>query len=511
MFIAAESTSSGGGACLAVAVILVLGAVLLGIYLKRGHEGAKTADGNNENEALLESDTPGRVYPSLPGDAHTVPDWISNDAPFDVASAFAAVPSEENAAPFYLDALYDFAPKEMAACISPEERRLRGRAARERHSRLAHIQSQDPTTVTLADRSEIVSQFSEPFDKLIRAHQRSVCFFEAPPGIESGAAPHAVAARAAAHLSVWKTEMSLARGRIHDAIDDVELVLRLGRALRPRGNLFCQVASVSVDIQALEGCLTQILNARGVGSRDCERLQDLLARHVSEGTDPLSEGLRFEYMYMRDLLHRLALKEDLAARLGWPGLTYGQISADFAKLLGQEEGRERDEIARRIDQDLARMSAADFAAEVEILNRSYRLLMDAADRRERRLDAISSQIKEIVEKSKLLNYFVASFEATNEAFRRGRLRIGGFQCLVALRRWKLEYGDKLPPDLATVCKSAGMDAVPVDEPSGEPFQGVVIDEDFVISCSAPIQKVGSGSIENQPPISSNWVFRLGPV
>src|SRR5713101_1037981 len=48
-------------------------------------------------------------------------EWMTQNAPFDVARYFATIPSSENAASLYLDALYEFEPLEMERCMSPIE------------------------------------------------------------------------------------------------------------------------------------------------------------------------------------------------------------------------------------------------------------------------------------------------------------------------------------------------------------------------------------------------------
>ncbi len=84
-------------------------------------------------------DSPGAVLPSLPGAVTHPPDWIGNTAPFDVPAFFAAPPPEENAAPLYLDALFEFG-SEVAICF-PEgpERQRRAQAAQERMKKLNEI------------------------------------------------------------------------------------------------------------------------------------------------------------------------------------------------------------------------------------------------------------------------------------------------------------------------------------------------------------------------------------
>ena len=59
-----------------------------------------------------------RIYPSLPDALTEPPVWLGEDVPFDVEEYFAAPPPDRNAAPLYLDALFEFAD-EMAPCFCP--------------------------------------------------------------------------------------------------------------------------------------------------------------------------------------------------------------------------------------------------------------------------------------------------------------------------------------------------------------------------------------------------------
>src|SRR6516162_1581339 len=63
----------------------------------------------SESTSEEESDED-RSYPSLPGAVRKLPEWLKKNAPFDVVRHFVIVPPEENAAPLYLEALYEFAP-----------------------------------------------------------------------------------------------------------------------------------------------------------------------------------------------------------------------------------------------------------------------------------------------------------------------------------------------------------------------------------------------------------------
>jgi hypothetical protein len=101
-----------------------------------------------------------------------------------------------------------------------------------------------------------------------------------------------------------------------------------------------------------------------------------------------------------------------------------------------------------------------------------------------------------------------------EAYRRDLTRMGAMQCLVALRRWQLQEGKKLPPDLLTVCKAAGMKTVPVDQYSkaAEMLRSKIFGVDPVV------YSVGKDGKDDGAQLDWNWgrtkgdfIFRLPPL
>jgi len=87
-------------------------------------EGRAADDGESE-----------RSYPSLPEAVRECPEWLKKNTPFDIIEWFQVVPPEENAAPLYLDALYECSPQEMETCLAPAEVAERGAAVRNRVAR----------------------------------------------------------------------------------------------------------------------------------------------------------------------------------------------------------------------------------------------------------------------------------------------------------------------------------------------------------------------------------------
>ncbi len=235
---------------------------------------------------------PERTYPSLPGAVRECPEWLKKDAPFDVAEWFAVVPPEENAAPLYLDALYEFAPQDMAKCIAPASIAARGAVVHNRAMRTGTGLTAMPPLVS----SDLVAEHVVAFDKIaagLAACQR--CLFETGIGLDA-VLPHAQASRAVIRVLDWRVEYAVRNGRIDQAIADVGLGLRLSRDLRPRGFIIGQLVSVALDSVILRGIVPKILGAKGLTIAQCDRLLQVLAQHDDEAIDSLSEGFRAEYV-----------------------------------------------------------------------------------------------------------------------------------------------------------------------------------------------------------------------
>jgi RNA polymerase sigma factor (sigma-70 family) len=77
--------------------------------------------------------------PSLPSTVTQPPVWLTKDAPFDVAAFFAVPPPEENAAPRYLEALFEFGSQLAVCFLEGPERESRKQAVEQRSRRFAEI------------------------------------------------------------------------------------------------------------------------------------------------------------------------------------------------------------------------------------------------------------------------------------------------------------------------------------------------------------------------------------
>ena len=169
----------------------------------------KTRQTAGGTDKLLGTSAP-RSYPSLPDAVTAPPEWVINDAPFDMVRYFAAPP--DNAAPLYLDALFEFSPEDMGPCLSKEGFARHGRirkARAERTNRIADAVQKDPKAVDPATIDALLAEFAQGFQLLALAQQRKACLFERGAGY-TALLPHLQAARQVGRLVALRASRDLA-------------------------------------------------------------------------------------------------------------------------------------------------------------------------------------------------------------------------------------------------------------------------------------------------------------
>lgn len=188
---------------------------------------------------------PGRPEPRLPGAVTKPPEWVGADAPFDLKAFFAAPPPEQNAAPLYLDALFEFDPN-LAECFPADDETSRRKAVARRRSRaiddLYLASRTDRTAVSDQAIDDLVAELKPALRKIRIAQGRPRCVFEGSFDLVP-LMPHVGASRRLAQLIVMKVRRDLDRGDVDDSLADIEMILRLARDLRPRGSMVSQLVA----------------------------------------------------------------------------------------------------------------------------------------------------------------------------------------------------------------------------------------------------------------------------
>jgi hypothetical protein len=483
-----------------------------------------------------------RTYPSFP-DAMTEPPWNDAEPPFDLTEFLKAPPDAENAAPLYLDALFEF--DDIYSLFSEEEYQRRYPIVRQRsdeHRRLDDARRKDPVSVDKAAVDAWLAQYDVGFQKLAAAQQRPRCVFQTGLSFDS-LLPHVHTARQVARVVEWRTRRDLEQGDFQRPIEDFDTVLRLSRDLRPRGDAVCQLVSIAVDGICCRQIVPAILTAPAVESRHCDRLLALLVEHEAEAIDPFLEANRAQYFIDRKILHDLQhrtgsfdpqyMTEALGAKVDVDSpmacITFlGKLDAIGSPLAREKygalaggsrlpEGAKAPALALLPSAWSGGKMLADdeYIKEVDALNRVYASILDQAGQPDRRraadFETVVAPLREPLRETTLAVFLAGSaHQALINAILRAETTSRGTQCLVALRRWQLQH-EELPKDLDTLVKAAGMSGVPIDPYSDQPLRMTVIEGEPVIysvGLDAKDDKALSDWQYGQQP--GDFIFRLGP-
>jgi hypothetical protein len=477
-----------------------------------------------------------RTYPSFPDAVTEPPPWIDADAPFDVAKFFESPPDDENAAPLYLDALFEFS-SELSICFLPARAKPQGEvlrraeAARRRFDQFVGFEQawkKNPGSVDEAAVDAWLAEYEPGFQKLVEAQKRPQCVFETGIGL-AALLPH-IQARQVPRIVNWRTRRDVARGDVEWSLQGVEIVLRLSRDIQPRGDVTCQLVSVAADELCCGEIITQILRADGIEQEHCDRLIGDLARHEIASQRRFAEGMRMEYLMARRSLHDFqhrtgdfspqAMKDmrgpvdtPLDCLQSWSVARYGRLA---------EEKYGKEAVGLTTDHPLVAgwthdgklLSDADYAGEVTALNTVYASMLSHADRTplERMQASCDPTIVEPLRDTEVALLFdPLQSQNWQHALVRGEAVLRGTKCLIALRRWQLDH-DGPPPDLEAIVKAAGMQGVPPDPYTGRPMQMTMIDGQPVIYSVGMDGKDDGGRVNiyksSRPGRLGDLLFRL---
>ena len=150
-----------GGCVIVLSFAAVAGGIAAGI-------SGKSARATQEARQKARSGPDKIPAPELPDSVTQPPAWLKQAAPFDVAAFFDAPPPDENAAPRYLEALFEFGPQVEVCFPEGSDRQSRTKAVEQRLGRFQSVfqaWSKDPRTVPVASIDAVVSEFDTGFLK----------------------------------------------------------------------------------------------------------------------------------------------------------------------------------------------------------------------------------------------------------------------------------------------------------------------------------------------------------
>jgi hypothetical protein len=420
----------------------------------------------------------GRVdYPRLPGAVSNAPAWVGADAPFDVARFIEPIPHDKNAAPLYLDALFEFG-SDLESCY-PEgpERTRRSQAARDRSKRYKDLIEPayadqklelDPAAV-----DAVIKLYAAGYRKLAEAQRLDRCVFETGLGILP-LLPHAQVTRQVYRVSSLKLQRDVQRGDLAAAIREIEMVLRLARDLRPRGITMSQLVADAVSQAVYTSMIPTVMASPRLRAEQCERLIKVLEANEAKSVDGYVEGLRAEFISARSTLEDVVHHQnDLGKAMG---LKPGQsVVGALLNLAGPGEpaggGRRT---GAEWDAIVARTTIAEEARHVAEMTRSYRnvLALDGLPyaKRLERIRALKAPTgTDPLARIAAFSMQPEALEAVARAGSRTTASLRAMECLLALRRRQISH-QGASKDLASLVRGAALKAVPVDPYDGKPFR-----------------------------------------
>ena len=463
-----------------------------------------------------------RSAPRLPGAGTRVPGWAGPGDPFDVANFFEPVPRDKNAAPLYLDALFEFA-NELETCF-PEgpDRTRRSAAARDRSKRyndLVQPTFADPKReLQPAAVDSLIKLYDTGYRKLAEAQRLDQCVFEAGARV-TALSPHAQASRQVFRVSSLKVQRAVQRGDLAAAIREVEVVLRLARDLRPRGGNMSQLVADAVSQAVYAATIPIFLASPRLKGEQCAGLIKVLTAHEARSLDGYVEGLRAEYVNARSTLDDVVQHQsDLARAMGLePGQSVVGAILGRAEPPGTPGGGGPVAPPAESDALVASAKPEEVSRHVKELTRFYKSLLAVdglpyAVRLERILAVKGhSGFRPALSRGRNVDGF-AQGGSVARATSRATASLRADLCLLALKRWQSTHRG-LPRDLSSVVRGTGLKDVPVDPYDGKPFKLAVVEGQPVIYSVGRDGKDDGGLVDSdrdQKP-SGDLIYRLPPI
>ncbi len=429
--------------------------------------------------------------PHLPDAVNKAPAWLK-PAPFDVDAYFKLPPPGENAAPLYLDALFEFSDL-VAPCFPPDQRG-RAAAAKQREARLKALYdswNKDDASVSLQQIQDLLTEFHEGFAKIATAQKRAQCVFATGITYESKL-PHGQAILPVVRLLNLKTYLDLGRGDIDQAINNHKIVLQLSRDVRPRGPCIMQVVSIAIEDVISRSMTKRVLNDPGITVAQCDRLLGIWNAHEAAALDPWDTGIKGEYIAMRNSLHIFETGVGLAADEAGNVIQTPSSKRAVAEYMNRLTGAgrvPRDEKWKKEDKEVTvplyikmiqDYTPANFQDDHETIEEFAKTLLPlksaTPQARERGTDGFVQRrfLQHRPGTSPfLLNNMVPPLDNFSLACANDALYTRAAKCRIAIRRWQLTHNGA-NSDLATMCKAAGMTDVPIDPYSGKALKLAVV-------------------------------------
>ncbi|MBN1908453.1 MAG: hypothetical protein JW818_01825 [Pirellulales bacterium] len=300
--------------------------------------------------------------------------------------------------------------------------------------------------------AQLAGEYDIGFEKLANAQRYPQCVFQTGIDVISGNDINEAAFQVGRALQL-RAHDHLARGEIDRIIDELEIVLRLGRDLCRRTAMFLQTASSGLIRVACEEVVPMVLASSDLTAEHCQRLIALL-ESIDYSTHWYRRSIDGEYVCARTFLHNLKSDQGPFQLTSTPRR---EVVGLFNEILRVRNGE-------HLYQAFKAAPDKRYREEIDELNRWHTSISRTGDGSlQEQIAALKTYDRKGMVSPQIIPHYVRalSLEPVAHAFMRGRARIAGTQCLLALRHWQLTRDQDIS-SLDEVVRAAGMKETPRD-------------------------------------------------
>ena len=452
----------------------------------------------------------------VPLNPYAMVNWpkpVLENAAFDILKFVEPPPANENAAPFYLDALFEFSPELEPCFVGAPTLTERLNAVKER-VKLDRVFTKTYSPENAAEWKSTLKLYDDGFNKMVLAQKRPKCMFQADFSYLPLCRPE-IGAYKFGQIASYRATVNLKEGDFSSPLQFVEMMLRLHRDLRKSNS------SRFVDDgleELVDGTIRQMFLTPGIKIEHCDQLLSSLDRHFRElGDNTLSE-LQARYVHRRVFVFELMSHTGFFSRDRMRDLekkgggAYDSAESMFARfalsLLPRNE-------SQSIYMEKLKTAAAstDLKREFQFIDQLFQSDLSLATKpfpekwTEIRQRYESIWVGDELDMSK---FYLTCLMVSNEYFGLYNLTSDGtklpaLQALVALHRWRIKHKGTLPSSLEEVMKDSGYPDLPIDAFSNQPLRLTVLNGEPVI------YSVGPNGVDEQAKIESRFSLQADPV
>lgn len=420
---------------------------------------------NELNELpILSSEIPCQI--EVPGCDLSVPEWAGKrtDEPFDVTRYLEDWKEKYSAAAEcrYFTAMAEFTPA-MAGYTPEGIREQRVNLARRRYQTIRSIDPFDPTDQAQPEDPlvavELMKALQPALSLIDEAQKAPIVVFSTGLSFTQKL-PHYEAIQILSKIGATEVKLLAEARDFTNILRSIKRTLRVSRDARCRASTLPQVVDMLLDRCVVTSILMDILPRNDLTDEQCLQLYTVIDEHEAASINPLTEGIKAEYVLAGNSLwgleHGTVSFEDLEAE---------NVSPFLSVLVNYEaEWIALNELFALALEECHDLSDSDTLKQSAYEQRARELKDTALPQKEETIGFGGKFPRPFV-----IILIAPAISQFREAIARTRARIGMIKSLLAIRRFELLHA-RVPESLASAFDDAGLGKVPDDPFAAQPLK-----------------------------------------